>query len=415
MAVWVYLVAGLVLQFRLGIIRWSKFVALGFVLGVGYLTKAIMLPVAIVFLIVTLYTIKRFKGAQLRTWLAFALFALLAGSFITLLSISKSRITFGDIGKLTYVRYVNGIQYPHWQGDYPGNGTPVHPSRLVLEEPAIYEFSSPVPGTYPIGYDPSYWYEGVTPRYGIKEFLQGILPNIMFYYEIFILQLGAVLFGIAILYVMGRRLSQKRNNFIYKWGLSIVAVITLALYALVYVEGRYIAVFVMLLLGDLFANVHLDHTQSAKKLSIAVGACIIILMLMNVFFFNLAGFGVLTARENRAQPLRDQQTFSPARPEQVAEEMHQLGIDTGDQVAVIGYAFDSFWARLARVQIVAEMFGWEADDFYLGDPAVKTAVYDAFADTGAKAIIAERVPDYAFLEEWHRVGNTNYYIYLIEK
>jgi hypothetical protein len=58
------------------------------------------------------------------------------------------------------------------------------------------------------------------------------------------------------------------------------------------------------------------------------------------------------------------------------------------------------------------MFGWDADDFYLGDSAKKTSVYNAFAGTGAKAIIAERVPLYVSLEEWHQVGNTSYYIYI---
>jgi hypothetical protein len=415
MSFWVYLAAGLVLRIRLGDMGWGTFAAIGFVLGLGYLTKTIMLPVGMMILVITLFTPKELKRSLPRTLLALVIFTLLAGSFITLLSISKGRITFGEIGNLTYVRYVNGIQYPHWQGDPPGNGRPVHPSRVVWEDPPIYEFSSPVPGTYPIGYDPSYWYEGVTPRYGIKELSRGILPNVLFYFDIFILQLGVVLFGISILYTMGSRLSVKGNNAICKWGLAIVALVTLGLYALVYVEGRYIAVFIMLLFGDLFANLRQASTQPARKLTNAVGVLIAVFVLMNVFFFNLAGFGALRSTANKAQGLNDQHTLPSARPVQVAEELHQLGINDSDRVGVIGYAFDSFWARLARVQIVAEMFNWQADDFYLGDSAMKSAVYDTFANSGAKAIVAEHVPLYASLEGWYQVGNSNYYIYLLQE
>jgi hypothetical protein len=72
-------------------------------------------------------------------------------------------------------------------------------------------------------------------------------------------------------------------------------------------------------------------------------------------------------------------------------------VEQGDKVAVIGYGFGSFWARLARVQIVAEMLGWQADDFWLGDPALQSEVVQAFAGTGARAIVAEKVPSYATL------------------
>lgn len=412
MTFWVYLAAGLILKISLGDLRWRTFAIMGLVLGLGYLTKTIMLPVAITLLAVILFTLKVFKLALTRTLLAFTIFALLAGSFISLISISKNRLTYGEVGKLTYAWQINGIPYPHWQGGPPGYGTPEHPSRVIFEDPPIYEFAFPVPGTYPISYDPSYWYDGVTLRFGIRELLNGFLTNILFYLNLFSQQLGVALFGIAILYLNGSKLYLTRNNLIHDWGFAIVALTTLGLYALVYVEGRYIAVFVVLLIGEMLANVRHPNTQIARKFTISVGVIIASFILLNVFSFNLSGFGAITYREQR---LSNQQTISTPRPEQVAKELHRLGINNGDRVGVIGYAFDSYWARLARVQIVSEMFGWDAEDFYLGDSVKKTSVYNAFASTGARAIIAERVPLYATLEEWHQVGNTNYYIYLLDK
>jgi hypothetical protein len=82
-------------------------------------------------------------------------------------------------------------------------------------------------------------------------------------------------------------------------------------------------------------------------------------------------------------------------------------------VAIIGYGFDAYWARLARVKIVAEMLDWQADDFWLGDPMFQSRVLHVFASTGAKAVVAENVPSYASLIGWHRVGESNYFIYIL--
>jgi hypothetical protein len=59
------------------------------------------------------------------------------------------------------------------------------------------------------------------------------------------------------------------------------------------------------------------------------------------------------------------------------------------------------------------MFGWESDPFWLGTPTFQSQVIDVFRNTGAKAIVAEDVPGYAKLKDWHQVNDTNYYIYLL--
>jgi hypothetical protein len=106
-----------------------------------------------------------------------------------------------------------------------------------------------------------------------------------------------------------------------------------------------------------------------------------------------------------------EQAASPARPLAVAEELWQLGVRPGDKVGVIGYAYDSFWARLVRLRIVAEMSEEDAVDLWLGDEALRQSVLRSFAGTGADVVVAEYVPDNVQLEGWHRVGNSNYYIY----
>jgi len=87
-----------------------------------------------------------------------------------------------------------------------------------------------------------------------------------------------------------------------------------------------------------------------------------------------------------------------------------MGLEKGDRVGVVGYAFDSYWARLARVKIVAEMPGWDADELWFGDEATRESIVAAFAGAGVRAVVAERVPRYARLRGWQQVGRTSCWI-----
>jgi hypothetical protein len=187
-----------------------------------------------------------------------------------------------------------------------------------------------------------------------------------------------------------------------------------SIYALVLVAGRYVGVFIVLFWADLLANVRLPNSESYHKIVKYLSILMILFLLVNVVLFNLEGYLSLNTGTTSSQSVK-QYSNPPSWPGEVAEELIQSGVESGDQVAVIGYAFDSFWARLARVKIVAELISSEADLFYYGDPAFQSEVVEAFASTGARAVVAEHVPSYVSLDDWHQVGNSNYYIYLFEK
>ena len=132
-------------------------------------------------------------------------------------------------------------------------------------------------------------------------------------------------------------------------------------------------------------------------------------LLANIILFNLDGF---TRLNPSWQSSLGAVAAPAAKPIAVARTLQELGVRQGDKVGVIGYAYDSFWARLARVRIVAEMLEADADDFWRGDEALRQSVLQAFANTGVDAVVAEYVPDYAGLHDWHQVENSNYYIYV---
>lgn len=413
MAAFVYLAAGFIVRIRMRFTSWPTFALLGLVLGLGYLAKAVMLPLGIIFLGVSLLTLENIRQTWPRVLVALFVFLLFSVPFIAIVSQSEGGLTFGDAGKITYVRYVNGLPYPHWQGEPIGYGTPDHPSRKIRDVPPIYEFGSPIGGTYPISHDPSYWYEGVMTQFDGAQQLARLVSSSLFYFDLFFQQQGGLIFGVFILYLIKRHWLIRLPDLIRQWGLVLPALAAFGMYALVYVEGRYIGVFVVILWADLLANIYLSKSDITKRLLPSVSALMILFLLMNIIAFNLKGFNALTTKSNAAGSV-SQQAPPPSWPGAVAEELHHLGIQPDDKVAIIGYGFDSFWARLARVKIVAEMLDVDADPFWLGESAIQDEVIETFTQTDAKAIVAESVPSYASLVGWHQVENSNYYIYLIK-
>jgi hypothetical protein len=400
-----YLAAGLLWRVACGRSSIWTWASLGVVLGAGYLAKSALFPLALVFLATAGLSARRRRLTG--TLLAAGLFAAVALPWVVAISLHSGGPTIGQAGKLTFVRHVNGVSYPHWQGGPPGSGVPEHPTRSVLERPPLYEFATPVPGTYPVGYDPSYWYAGARSQLQMKPLIAGLVRSTVFYQDLFLRQLGGVVVALLLLTVLGGGVSIP--GLARGWPLSLVALAAFGMYALVYVEGRYIGVFVVLFFAGWLVGIRLPRTTLAARLGAAAGALVIGLLVVQLLAFNLQGAAGLggAGRPTKTLP-------PPSWPGQVALELRQMGLEEGDHVGVVGYAFDSFWARLARVRIVAEVPGWDADELWLGDAATQEMILEAFAGTGVRAVVAENVPRYARLGGWRQVGGTSYWIRWIE-
>jgi len=76
-------------------------------------------------------------------------------------------------------------EYVHWEGQPPGTGIPAHPQRKLADEPTVYEFAAPIGGSYPLWYDPSYWYEGIKPHFSLKGQLMALYRTTSSYLRIF--------------------------------------------------------------------------------------------------------------------------------------------------------------------------------------------------------------------------------------
>src|SRR6185295_12399397 len=90
-----FVATGIVLRIRRKPSSWLLFALLGTTLGFGYLTKAVMLPIAFVFMFVSACSLHNLRRAVPRVAVTLAFFLLLAGPFIFALSKSKGRFTTG--------------------------------------------------------------------------------------------------------------------------------------------------------------------------------------------------------------------------------------------------------------------------------------------------------------------------------
>jgi len=393
----VYLASGLLLRLRSGTATCRTFALFGAVLGFGYLAKAVMFPLAFVFLAVATFSFGNTRKTERRILISALTFLFIASPLIILLSHAKGRLTFGDSAKVNYEIYVDGINW-----SIPTNSGLTHPVKKILESPLAYEFGEPIGGTYPLWYDTSYWHEGIKPHFDLKGQLQAIKDAFFLYYFTFFspfLQLN-VSAGFLMLFVSGAQRSLRLNTGAAVWPLLIIALSALGLYSLVHVEYRFIGAFVCLLWLGGFSLVRLPAARDSHRLitgviiGIAATTCLSVVWWMNQ---------------------RDPEN-GPAYWK-AAQALSENGIRAGDKVAVVG-AYEpvgervAYLARLARIQIVAQVN--QADRFWTADSSTQSRVIEAISRTGAKAILTLPEPPHSAHEgPWQRLGSTNYYAHLL--
>ena len=385
------------------------YILLGMALGIGYLAKSVMFPVALVFFVVSLFSIGSVRRALPRVLLAVVCFVLVAGPFVFAISRAKDRLTLGENGRLNYLWAINRVTAPHWQGEEPGSGEPEHPTRRILDSPKTYEFGYPVVGTYPVWYDPTYWYEGSVTHFNLWQHFRVLGDTTKGYYELFSkwgIQYG-LLVGLLSLYLVRRKRWWLLSGLNLPWSLIIPAIAGIGLYALVNVQGRYVAPFVVLLWLSLFSAVRVpdsaDSQRFMKSITIVLVAVIIVTVLASSNREAIRTMRYLVAGEN----------VSNHEQWQVSEGLREMNFVPGDQVAVIGNSFRAFWAHLLGLRIVAEVRNPNDARFWEMDTTQRAVVFDALARTNARAIVAEKPPSTTDLSGWQKIGSTDYYVYLL--
>lgn len=412
-AAFVYLTAGLLIRVKRGVAGWPAYLTMGVMLGLGYLTKLIMFPVSLICL-TALFAIGKRRPVQCLA--AVAAFSALAAPFIVALSLEKGRVTFGESGRYNYAVHVSHVPRTHWQGETAGCGEPLHATRQIFDHPATFEFGTPVSGAYPAWTDPSYWYDGVRCRVDVRHVVGNtatlLRTEALFFFELH----GSIVAALFILfYASGRKWAILEDLLAY-WFLLLPAIAALCIYALIHIEPRYLGPFLVTFLLCLYFSVHLRASEGHARLYSAIAVLLLAMYFVPIETSSLHIKAFVDDVAGRSK-------IDPDSPEEIAKAMYQLGLRPGDRIASLEYSLynTSTWARLARVEIIAEVYYWPtlsesaANDFWKASPATQGMVIQAIGKTGARVIVSQMPPTPSDASGWRRVGKTDYYAYWLHR
>jgi hypothetical protein len=398
-----YLAAGVLLRIRGGWRTPGAFAVLGLTVGCGYLAKVAMFPLAFVFLAVGGLAAGGLRQTTRSALVAGLVFVAVVAPWVLALSNAKDRFTISDSGRLNYGWSIDE------GGDQPDvGGSTLERTRRILQTPAVYEFATPVGGTYPVWYEPSYWQSGVPVQVDLREQLQLLLRNARTYYRLFFDLHGSLITGLIVLFWVGRRGWMTALDLWHSWILLVPAVAGLAMYAGVFAVSRYVAPFVVLLYLGVFAALRLPRTDLSNRVFDGVAVAILALMFVSAGP-SIARDSTLTARDFVND--RDDHLYW-----EIAESLKKMGLQQGDQVACLRVTTragvtplsHAKWARLARARIIAaiESDGTEAAGF-------KAQAIAAVAAAGAKVIITDNHQSWAGVGSWQQLGTTNHFAYFL--
>jgi hypothetical protein len=424
-SVYIYLISATLIRFHMGLARTRSFVILGFIFGLSYLTKAIMLPMALVFLGVGFIVAGHDLKALRNTVIAFSVLVLIGSPFVVALSQAKGYFTLGDSGKLNYAWHVNGIQkWIHWQGDPQDGNMPEHPTRIIFPSPTIYEFDGPVGGTYPPDYDPSYWYEGVKIHFDLHQQIVVFIKNIKIFLVRFVILQSGIIICLLLMICYSRNKYSIMKRLVELWFLIFPPFVALFLYLLVHVEQRYLGGYNVIVLCSLLLGILLAYNNRWTPVLKIVCAFLLIIVTFQICTYTVyiasnrsPQFDWLDIANRQAND-KDRDFFS-STPSEMADHLRRGIIAPGDKIACIERlsGMHAFWARLAKARIVAEIQGEDVEKFWSADDLVKARVIEAFARTGAK-ILVFNPPDYVTelaAIDARRIDNTRYYYIPLER
>jgi hypothetical protein len=387
----VYLAAGILLRLRREA-NLLGFVAFGVTLGVGYWAKAIMFPISLVFLAVSILKVRHWK----QNLCSVVAFAVVAAPLLAALSLPRGRFTFGDSGKLNYSSMVSpGGRVINWQGDPVASGVPKHPTRKIAGDPPIYEFNGPIQGTYPPSYDPSYWNEGRRVTFNLRSQLSVIAHHVPPVVDLFVVTQPSLTTGFLFLLFWNSR--GFVGGLARRWDLLTISLAIVGLYMLVHFETRFVGAFVVLIWLSVFLSLCLPANKDSQRIA---GLSIVALVVAMLLSF----------ASNTAKKIVN---GCPESAESHLEMARQLALPPGTPIAVVGAGNFSYWAHFAQLRIVADIMLPDEPDFWRLPEEKRQELYAAFRKTGAQWIIGQPPSALANLLDarWKQVGTTAYYCY----
>ena len=422
----VFLLLGLAALLRhLATARLHYAALMGAALGLAYLTKsfAFLFTLACVAALVAFRWLwQRHSPARLvaAATLALVCFGLVAGPYIAALSRQKGRFDFGDSGSLNYAWYVGGTEKMHLQNGEPQlYGTSdvhlKHPNRVVLSSPLVVSYKQLPYGTYPDWFDASFWNDQIKTHMNPRGELHAVVRNTQLTVR-YLLNHPESLALLAVLLLLGARPDLCRrltgNGF---WVAPLMLGIAVwGIYGMVNVEERYVTIGFLAVVITLFAALRPVQRSGAEFLQRCAAALVLLTALLAV------GESVRIELELRRHlsGAKSPGGWYDAETYRAAEALNQMGVQPGDTIACVGTRaciYDHYWARLAGVRVLTEIYQQEPHP-YASLEAIpnREAAIEATRLEGARVLVGYFSPGTmtgttAATQGWRQLGATPFY------
>ncbi|WP_263366702.1 hypothetical protein [Edaphobacter bradus] len=398
---------------------------MGVAFGLAYLTKSFafffsLLAILALFVFRALWQRHSPVRAAAAGALAFVCFGIVAGPYVAALSHQKGRFDFGDSGTLNYAWYVGGTEKMHLQNGQPqlyGSAEVhlKHPEKVLMTSPLVLSYKQMPWGTYPDWFDTTYWNDQIKTRFNPRGELRSVTRNTELTVR-YLLNHPELLAVFAVLLLLGarpdlcRRLSG--NGF---WIVPLALGIAVwVIYGMVNVEERYVTVGYLAVALPLFASLRPARSERGPALSGTVAALALLTALTAVGESTRIVLDFRRHLSGAKSPggWYDPDIFGAARG------LNALGVGSGDAIACIGTRacmYDIYWARLAGVRILTEIYQPEPH-LYASLAAVpnRDQAIETLRQQGAKVLIGYFDPGTMtgatpLTAGWRELGNTPYY------
>ena len=398
----VFLAAGICCRISLPGSGWRHFAALGAVLSLGYYAKAAMFVLGLVLMAVLFVRPPSLRHSRFKILLSSMVLLLGAAPLIALVSRQVGHLTISETGRLNYAWFANGLQVnAGWTRGDDTHGTPEHPPRTLPGKPTIIEFAEPIKGTYPLWYDPSYWYAGAKVRFDPGAQLAALKASLLYYREAF--GQMAILFAGALALVAGGAwrnvtpVPDRNFRWLFPW-----AITACLMYTVVNAQSRYLGAFFVLSWLALYRLLW----RRAKTV-------------MTALVLGFVGGAMFISVAAPSLPVGAKSVREMIRPDRldymhVAAALQAAGVGPGDRLATVGYAFDAYYARYIGARVTANVI--DADAFRHISAEDLSGVRVRLAGIGVKALVAKDSPVNGAFGDWSGIqvpGSPRYSIMLV--
>lgn len=396
MSGFLYLAAGVLVRMHRRPACWTSYLGLGAVLGLGVLAKEAMLPIGVLILAVTLFTVKNWRPALKMSAGALGLMFLIGCIYFSPLSRQLGHFSLGEAGRFVYVVNVDEAS-PHWYLQDPGSaqGSYLHSPEKIFSDPPAYAFAIPATVTHPLRFDPSYWTIGLRPHFVWQREITAIESNLLVLKVLLVNRLVVMVTIVILAFLCGGK-RQVMAALARAWPVWLIGLAGCLMYVAIFVDARYVAAFLTLFCLGLLVGFPLPAAAARKVTPLVV--IIVVVLLYPLLHDTYAGYA--------EQPRSDLCL-------EAAQALEGLGIQPGDPVARISPGVSDFAVeRILRVQIVAEVDREHAEEFWDRPVQVQRDLLETFASRGVKAVIATKPSLSAENQsEWSQLGSTQYWVW----